>query len=275
MEKIRKSYSDDYSSIIKEIGSGIDIIGDIHGCYDEMITLLEKLGYVKNTKDFYVHPEGRKIVSLGDVMSRGPKSLQTLLFFLRHLNQGLAYMIDSNHGWKIARWLDGRKVTLKHGDEKVEEDFLQYEKENGANKTKKLKSELKEMLLKAPSHYIFKKVGLQTVVCTHAGIRDDFIGKQSKRISDFCRYGDTDGFDESGKPIRKDWFINHKSNELIVWGHDPKPKYLEINNTINIDQGVVFGGMLTAFRYPERDFVYVEALENHSGLAETPISKLK
>ena len=57
------------------------------------------------------------------MMSRGPKSIETMKFFLKHVNEQFTYMIDSNHGWKIARWLDGRKVQLKHGDEKVEEEF--------------------------------------------------------------------------------------------------------------------------------------------------------
>ncbi|MEK5038599.1 AAA family ATPase [Sporosarcina sp. FSL K6-3457] len=67
--------------LLIDVGHGIDIIGDIHGCYDEMITLLLKLGYEKNSEGLLVHPQGRVFLSLGDVMSRGPKSLQTMLFF--------------------------------------------------------------------------------------------------------------------------------------------------------------------------------------------------
>lgn len=138
-----------------ELQAGIDIIGDIHGCFDEMIALLERLGYKLNEAELYVHPNGRKFVSLGDVMSRGPRSLDTMLFFLRHIKAGLAYMIDSNHGWKIARWLDGRKVTLTHGDEQTAEEFVQFEEQFGQEETVKIKAELKELLLQAPSHYVF------------------------------------------------------------------------------------------------------------------------
>ncbi|MCK1992094.1 polynucleotide kinase-phosphatase [Peribacillus muralis] len=257
----------------KDIGHGIDIIGDIHGCYQELILLLEKLGYHKNQGGLYLHPQGRKFVSVGDVMSRGPESLKTMLFFLEHVQQDAAYMIDSNHGWKIARWLDGRSVTLKHGDEKVEEEFNKYEEEYGSEKAAETKQVLKEFLLHASSHYVFTKNGVQTVICVHAGIRDAFIGKQSEVISDFCRYGDNDGFDESGKPVRKDWYIAHKKSTLIVWGHDPKPQPLLINNTINIDQGAVFGGALTAFRYPEREVISVQASEDHSGDDDSPLKE--
>lgn len=254
-----------------DLDNGIDIIGDVHGCFDELIELLVKLGYAENEEGLYVHPDGRKFVSVGDVMSRGPASLETMRFFLKHVKNERAWMIDSNHGWKIARWLDGRQVVLSHGDEKVEEEFRIYAEQEGTGRADELKRQLKEFLLAAPSHYVFKKNGVATLVCAHAGIRDEFIGKQSEAISDFCRYGDTAGFDAKGKPVRNDWTVGHQNRFLIVWGHDPKPKPMLINNTINIDQGAVFGGELTAYRYPERDFVSVKAKADHSGTKDNPL----
>ncbi|RHW38736.1 biotin transporter BioY [Lysinibacillus yapensis] len=258
-----------------ELEYGIDIIGDIHACFDEFITLLKQLGYSQNNQGLYVHPEGRKILSLGDISSRGPYSLKTMEFFLRHIDAKLAYMIDSNHGWKIARWLDGCNVKLTHGDEKVEEELVQYEKKHGEQQTRDLKGRLKKMLMAAPSHYIISDEGQDCVVCAHAGIKDEYIGKENSRIKDFCRYGDVAGFDERGKPIRKDWFNHHKGELIIVWGHDPKREPLIVNNTINIDQGVVFGGKLTCYRYPEKEFVYVRASKNYSGRVgqDNPIEK--
>lgn len=262
-----------HNPIEVDVENGLDIIGDIHGCYDELIELLEMLGYIENDEGFYEHPEGRKFVSVGDVTSRGPASLETMIFFHKHCKSGRALMIDSNHGWKIARWLDGRQVVLSHGDERVEEEFLIYEEREGIEKTQELKQQLKEFLLEAPSHYVFKKNGVRTLVCAHAGIRDAFIGKQSEAISDFCRFGDTGGFDENGKPVRKDWTVGHENSLLIVWGHDPKPKPIVINNTVNIDQGVVFGGELTAYSYPERSFVSVKAKKDYSGTTDNPLAE--
>ncbi len=258
--------------LLIDVGDGIDIVGDIHGCYDEMIAILTKLGYEKNDEDLFVHSKGRIFLSLGDVMSRGPESLQTMLFFQRHVEKGLAYMIDSNHGWKIARWLDGRNVTLHHGDEKVEAEFAEYEVRYGTERTLAMKRSLKEFLLQAPSHYVVMKNGVRVAVCTHAGIRDEFIGKQSPEVQDFCRYGDTDGFNEHGKPMRKDWTVHHQGSALIIWGHDPKPQPLVINNTVNIDQGVVFGGKLTAYRFPEKEFVSVNAMHDYLDAADNPLT---
>ncbi|MFK9094820.1 polynucleotide kinase-phosphatase [Bacillus salipaludis] len=261
------------NSLVIDVGNGIDFIGDIHGCYEEFIELLRKLGYMENVEGLFLHPEGRKILSLGDVMSRGPRSLETLQFFKKHVATGIAYMIDSNHGWKIARWLDGRKVNLAHGDERVEEEFVEYESRFGNEAANRLKEELKDLLLAAKSHFIIKKNDVRLAVAVHAGIRDHYIGKQSQRISDFCRYGDAEGLDENGKPRRKDWTIDHKSSELIIWGHDPKPQPLLVNNTLNIDQGVVFGGRLTAYRYPEKQFVSVEAKQDYANVPDNPLKE--
>lgn len=254
---------------------GIDVIGDIHGCFDEFIELLERLGYIQNEEGLYVHPEGRTFLSLGDIMSRGPKSLDTILFFIRHVEAGVAKMIDSNHGWKVLRWLEGRNVTMKHGDELFVEELHAFEEENGAELTEALKSSMKRLLKSAPSHYVLTKHDVPTAVCVHAGIRDEFIGKSSREISDFCRYGDNDGFDDAGKPIRKDWTVHHRSNKLIIWGHDPRPRPLRLNQTINIDQGVVFGGRLTAFRYPEQTIVQVEAKQDYAQVDDNPLAMLE
>lgn len=256
-----------------DVGTGIDFIGDIHGCFDEFIEILSKLGYQENDEGYYIHPEGRKILSLGDVVSRGPKSIETLQFFQKLVAAGHAYMIDSNHGWKIARWLDGKNVKMAHGDENVAAEFEEYERKYGSEAAEKLKGQIKELLLEAKSHYIIRKNGVNAVVAVHAGIKDHYNGKQSPRISDFCRYGDSEGLDENGKPIRKDWSISHKSSELILWGHDPKPQPLLVNNTLNIDQGLVFGGSLTAYRYPERQIVSVKAKQDYANVPDNPLKE--
>lgn len=255
-----------------EMEKGIDLIGDIHGCYEEMIELIEKLGY-QNLNGLYIHPQGRKFVSLGDIHSRGPHSIDTIEFFIRHVQSSAAYLTDSNHGWKIARWLDGRKVNLAHGDDLVALDWSSYEETYGKAASNRLKREAKSLLLSAPSHHIFTKEGKRVLVAVHAGIKDDYIGKDSPRIRDFCRYGDTAGFDEKGKPIRLDWFLHHQSQEWIVWGHDPRPEPYMINRTANIDQGVVFGGFLTAYRFPEHDIVQVKARKDYANVEENPLKQ--
>ncbi|MDM5234548.1 polynucleotide kinase-phosphatase [Lysinibacillus pakistanensis] len=263
------------SPLYLNVDAGLDIIGDIHGCYDELLELLKKLEYEVNNEGYFIHPQGRRFVSVGDIMSRGPKSIKTMEFFERHIERGLAFMTDSNHGWKIARWLDGRNVSLHHGDELVEAEFMDYENTYGGAQTAALKARLAKCLLAAPSHYVLMNKGLASAVVTHAGIRDRYIGKQSSRISDFCRYGDVQELNISGKPIRNDWFTEHQTSQLIIWGHDPKINPLKQNHTLNIDQGVVFGGQLTAFRYPEQTIISVNAYKNYAGTQNNPLLEAK
>ncbi|MET3292050.1 UNVERIFIED_CONTAM: hypothetical protein ABID98_004620 [Brevibacillus sp. OAP136] len=258
-----------------QVDRGIDIVGDIHGCYQEFLQLLGLLGYVE--KDgYYRHPQGRKLLSLGDITSRGPESLQLLQFFVRHIAAGLAEMTDSNHGWKIARWLDGRAVTLAHGDEKVAEEFRQYEAEFGKKKAEELKEASRKLLLTSPSHIMLKRNGEIVAVAVHAGIRDDYIGRESSAVQTYCRYGDIAGVAADGRPIRKEWANERKSQRcLIVWGHDPRLEPEWKNNTLNIDQGCVFGGKLTAYRFPDNELVSVKAAENYSGQTDTPLTRCR
>lgn len=250
-----------HSPFYLDLGEGLDIIGDIHGCLDEFLNLLDHLGYSQDNDGFYRHPDGRKVLSLGDIMSRGPYSLELMQLFEAHIQEDLFYMIDSNHGWKIARWLDGRPVTLAHGDEMVEAAFLDYEKEHGKQSTKDLKQRMKNMLLDAPSHYVIHHNDKPLAVVTHAGIKDHYIGKDSPKIRDFCRYGPVVGIQPNGKPKRGDWTHQHDNELLIIWGHDPRPGVATIRNTLNIDQGAVFGGELTAVRLPEREIVQVPSTD--------------
>ncbi|MGG1664294.1 metallophosphoesterase [Brevibacillus sp. NRS-1366] len=253
---------------------GVDIVGDVHGCYDEFIELLQRLGYERSQDGIYRHPRGRKLLSLGDITSRGPSSIKMLQFFLLHISAGVAEMVDSNHGWKVARWLDGRPVTLAHGDEKVEEELRLYQQEFGPKKATLLREQSRRLLFSSPSHMMIRRNDKLMAVAVHAGIRDDFIGMESPAVQTFCRYGDVAGTGSDGRPIRREWAKERKlTHPLIVWGHDPRPEPERKNGTLNIDQGCVFGGMLTAYRFPEDELICVPAKKNYSGLTDTPLTR--
>lgn len=255
---------------------GVDIVGDVHACYGEFLELLQRLGYERCHDGTYRHPAGRKLLSLGDITSRGPDSIRMLQFFVRHVAAGLAEMVDSNHGWKIARWLDGRPVMLGHGDEKVAVEFQKFEQENGTRRANQLKDQSRRLLFTSPSHMMIHYRDQLAAVAVHAGIRDDYIGKETPSIQSFCRYGDVAGTAADGRPIRRDWAAERNRTEpLIVWGHDPRPQPERKNGTLNIDQGCVFGGLLTAYRFPEDEIVSVPARENYSGLEETPLTRYR
>ncbi|SEO38699.1 polynucleotide kinase-phosphatase [Mucilaginibacter sp. OK283] len=228
----------------------LDIIGDIHGCYDELVTLLGKLGYVNNAET-WAHPEGRKAVFAGDLVDRGPKTPEVLKLVMAMTTAGTAYCVPGNHDVKLMRWLNGKNVQAKHGLEKSIEQL--------STETPEFKNKVSKFIDDLISHYVFDDGKL---VVAHAGLKESMQGRGSGAVREFCLYGDTTGeIDEFGLPVRLNWAAEYTGKAMVVYGHTPVPQAQWLNNTIDIDTGCVFGGSLTALRYPERELVAVKAKE--------------
>ncbi len=241
----------------KEEHGPFDIIGDIHGCFDELLELLEKMDYVveriatDNTNfGFKVsHPENRQVIFLGDLVDRGPNSPDVLRLAMSMLNDGVAICVPGNHDLKLQKKLSGKNVSLQHG---LAETMEQLEKE-----TDEFKEIVREFLYSLISHYVLDDGKL---VVAHAGIREEMQGRGSGVVRSFCLYGETTGeIDEFGLPVRYDWASEYRGYAKVVYGHTPVPEAEWFNRTIDIDTGCVFGGKLTALRYPEEILVSVPA----------------
>ncbi|ENH96192.1 bis(5'-nucleosyl)-tetraphosphatase PrpE [Gracilibacillus halophilus YIM-C55.5] len=228
-----------------------DIIGDIHGCYEELLQLLHKLGYYWEQERF-VHPNNRKPVFVGDLTDRGPQSLSVIrLVYQLVINQQNAYYVPGNHCNKLYRYFLGNNVQINHG---LETTVAEYE-----NLTQKEQTDIKEMMItlyeQAPLYLQLSDV--QAVVA-HAGIQEKDIGKQNKKVKTFVLYGDITGETwADGRPIRRDWAQNYDGDQWIVYGHTPVRNPRFVRRTVNIDTGCVFGNALTAFRLPEETTVSV------------------
>ncbi|MFB9268817.1 polynucleotide kinase-phosphatase [Bradyrhizobium erythrophlei] len=233
-----------------------DIIGDVHGCSDELQTLLVKLGYhVAWSEDEgrrtvrVTPPEGRKAVFVGDLVDRGPNSPDVLRIVMSMTAAGHAYAVQGNHDRKLERWLSGRKVTIAHG---LQQTIDQLEGQDlGFRET------LRIFLGDLRSH-VWLDGGRLAVA--HAGLKEDMIGRGSGAVREFALYGETTGeIDEFGLPVRADWAANYRGATTVVYGHTPIPRADWVNNTLCIDTGCVFGGKLTALRWPEKQLVEVPA----------------
>ncbi len=267
-----------------ELGAGLDVMGDGHGLLAVRVALMEKAEYIRGEDGLYRHPSGRKLVYLNDESSRGalPRgniefgqypSIAMLNMMKRHVEAELAYAVDSNHNYKIWRWLDGGKVTMSHGDEVVVQEFEAFEQECGTQKTVELKRELSQFLKSLPSHLVITDKAITRAVVAHAGIQDDMMGKEDDHIRDFCRYGPTNGFLENGQPNRLDWTKDHKNGVLVIWGHVPHPEPTVVRDSINIDQGGFCGHFLTMFRYPEMEIVQEKVERSFVDPADNAILK--
>jgi protein phosphatase len=227
-----------------------DIIGDIHGCYDELCELLTELGYEVDAENYSAKaPDNRKAVFLGDLCDRGPKNIEVIRLVMGMIQSGDAWCVAGNHDVKLLRKLRGSDVQLSHGLDKTVEQLEGQSKEF----IEKVKSFLDGLI----SHYVFDDGKL---VVAHAGLKEKYQGRGSGRVREFCLYGDTTGeIDEYGLPVRLPWANEYRGKALVVYGHIPAPDVQTINNTVCIDTGCVFGGKLSAYRYPEMKIIQVKA----------------
>ncbi|HEY7126829.1 MAG TPA: AAA family ATPase [Ktedonobacterales bacterium] len=236
-----------------------DLIGDVHGCYRELDALFDKLGYEwREAMQDFVHPDGRMPVFVGDLADRGPNNVQVLDLVERMVTGGTALLVVGNHDNKLMRWLMGRKVQVAHGLGLTIGEIDALPPEEQAT----FRARVLALLQNAPGYLILDDGRL---IVTHAGFQDEMVGRWNRAIQAFCLYGDVAGFEEDGVPIRRNWAIQRTEEQatngpLIVYGHDVMGEVFEFRRTINIDTGCVFGGRLSALRYPEMEVVQVSAL---------------
>lgn len=233
-----------------------DLIGDVHGCAGELEALLRKLGYrvapdgPPGYRDYRVsHPENRRVVFLGDLVDRGPRAPDVLRLVMGMVEAGRAFCVAGNHDDKWRRYLDGRDVRISHG---IQDTIAQFQVQ-----PPELQVQVHEFLESLPFHLILDGGRL---VVAHAGLREDLHGETGGAARSFALFGDVaKGRDKHDLPIRRNWAANYYGHATVVHGHVAKPDVREQNNVICIDTGCVFGGHLTALKWPERQLVQVPA----------------
>ena len=234
----------------------LDIIGDVHGCFEELRDLLSQLGYEviqENGSYRATPPAGRKAVFVGDLVDRGPLIPSVLRLVMSMVEAGTAICVPGNHDMKLVRKLKGRDVQITHG---LADSLAQLEAE-----PPEFREKVSAFLDGLVSHYVFDDGNL---VVAHAGMKEEMQGRGSGKVRDFALYGDTTGeTDELGLPVRGNWAADYRGKAMVVYGHTPVEEPEWLNRTINIDTGCVFGGKLTALRYPERELVSVPARQTY------------
>jgi protein phosphatase len=246
--------------ISTDVPGPFDIIGDVHGCSDELVDLLGRLGYepadgapfqapIQATAPKLSHPDGRRIVFLGDLVDRGPDVAGVLRLVMQLVEDDRGLCVAGNHDDKLRRALLGRPVQVKHG---LAQSLEQLDRQRP-----RFRSAVLRFLEALPSHHVLDEGRL---VVAHAGLPDRFHGSTSSRARDFALFGAVaGGTDAYGLPVRLDWTADHRGESTVVYGHTPVLVPEWRGRTIDIDTGCVFGGALTALRYPERDLVSVPA----------------
>jgi polynucleotide kinase-phosphatase len=231
-----------------------DAIGDVHGCLSELRTLLERLGYdISQDEEGRAvdarHPKGRRVIFLGDLVDRGPDVVGVLRLAMGMVESGNALAVPGNHEAKLVRALRGAQVTVSHG---LEETLAQL-----AGESAEFREKVAAFCYDLVSHLVLDDGKL---VVAHAGLKQQYHGRASGRVRAFALYGETTGeTDEFGLPVRYPWAEDYRGEPVVLYGHTPVPTVEWINNTACLDTGCVFGGALSAMRYPEREVVSVPA----------------
>jgi protein phosphatase len=231
-----------------------DVIGDVHGCHTELVELLGELGYAVAADGLSATPSpGRRAVFVGDYCDRGPDTPSVLRLVMAMAAAGDAICLPGNHDVKLSRALKGRDVKIAHG---LADSLVQLEREPEA-----FREEAADFLQKLVSHVVLDDGHL---VVAHAGMKASYQGRSSARVRDFALFGETtEESDEFGLPVRVDWAADYRGGAAVVYGHVPVVEPEWVNDTIDIDTGCVFGGRLTALRWPERELVSVPAARTY------------
>jgi diadenosine tetraphosphatase ApaH/serine/threonine PP2A family protein phosphatase len=189
------------------------------------------------------------VVFVGDLVDRGPDVPGVLRLAFDMLRAGTALCVLGNHEHKLLRKLDGRDVKIAHG---LQETLMQL-----ARAPEALVDETRQVLRGLAPHLVLDEGRL---VVAHAGIRPELVGRTTSAARSFALYGDTTGeVDALGLPVRRDWAAHYQGEPHVVYGHTPVETAAWVGRTIDVDTGCVFGGALSAVRWPERDVVRVPA----------------
>lgn len=234
---------------LTHVSGPFDFVGDVHGCYEEAIELLTELGHIGPDGKPAPHRQGRVAVLLGDYTDRGPLN-KLALELARDVTRAGGLAILGNHDAKLLRWLQGKDVRVAAGLEITIAELSQ--------ETTEWRAEMAAWMETLQPHLVLDG---GRVVAAHAGISQLLQGKLTPQARDFALYGDVvpgQGHEER-HPEREDWAQRYSGRATVVHGHIAHREPRVLNDVVAIDTGCVFGGKLTAFRWPERTFAHVPA----------------
>jgi predicted kinase/CBS domain-containing protein len=240
-----------------------DVVGDVHGCSEELDRLLGALGYVQRPggergSGAWSHPGGRRAVFVGDLAGLGPDTPAVLRRVMAMTEAKCALCVRGDHD-------EALRLALTGGVPEPGDDLVAALDELG--KDPDLAARVAAFLEGLPSHYVLERGALAVA---HAGIKGAMQSRDSPRIRRFTLLGEEAVTTEHlGQPPDPEWARTYRGRALVVFGHTPVEQPSWRGRTIDIDTGCVFGGRLTALRYPELELVSVDAAKPHQRAAGT------
>ena len=237
----------------KEIrGRKLFIIGDVHGCFDELNDLLDKVNKKLGGTDKYLP------IFVGDLINKGPKNIETLRA-IRNLEH---YTVRGNHDDAVYR---ERLMMSKYND---------YDPPTWYQWVKQLSNEDIDYLKELP--YIIS-VPTYNAIVVHAGlvpniplsdqnIKDMILMRNLVEDEDTKRLKSAE-LPNDGKP----WAALWSGPENVYFGHDAKRKLQEHPFATGLDTGCLYGFLLTGLilnKNGTKEFVSVEAKQVYQKTSE-------
>ncbi|MNJ90396.1 Bis(5'-nucleosyl)-tetraphosphatase PrpE [asymmetrical] [compost metagenome] len=243
-------------------GESYDFIGDIHGCYNTLIDLLKKLDYSYDDKtECWIHESKRIPVFLGDLVDRGSMSFEVIDLVMKMLNNNLAKYVPGNHCNKLYRYLKGNNVKIGT-NLKVTLSQFEIRKTNNEVETNKVLDNFLLYVDNCDYHLILDK---GNVIAVHAATDSEHVGVHNRKTKEKNIYGflNKEKTDEKGRPLRIPTHDIYNGKALVVHGHIANENPIFKNNVLDIDTGCgTKDGKLTAFRYPEGNFVESKVIDH-------------
>lgn len=202
------------------------VVGDLHGCYDELMDLLESAGFTQDDR----------VVCVGDLVTKGPKDREVLDLFM---TDARFRTVIGNHDLALRRKWSGEKVKLK-ASQKVTHKALKPEKEKYL-----------PFLNRLPF-----TIDLGTHLVVHAGLRPDVeLYSQTSEDMTLLRTLGKDRESHKGTP----WYEVYDGEKIVIFGHWPAEEPRRGPKAIGLDTGCVYGGVLTGYVIEEQRFVTARA----------------
>ncbi len=228
-----------------------DIIGDVHGCVEEVNALFGALRYARDAQGIWRSPDGRLPIFVGDLVDRGPYNVAAVELVSRMVANDAALAVVGNHDVQLERYLSGEPVPLLYGLEGTVREF--------EAQPAQVREAAREFFGTLPGHLLLDDGRL---VIAHTGLAEEMHGVTTPECRHLAAYGvHDDSVDPRDIAARHPWIAGYTGAAAVVYGHTPVLEATWRGQTIGVDTGCVFGWRLTALRWPERTLVSVPAEE--------------
>lgn len=210
------------------------VVGDVHGCYEELLSLLGAVEF--SARD--------RLVCVGDLIVKGEKNREVLDLFM---SDARFSSVLGNHDRAVLRHLKGEHVKLKHHQEKCVAELGEG------------RERYRDYLDSLP---LWIDLGAHLVV--HAGVRPG-VALREQAIEDLTelRTLGPDRTSREGVP----WYKVYDGEQTVLFGHWPAGLPRRGPRAVGLDTGCVYGYQLTAYVVETKRFVSVHARRAYSGPA--------